>query len=143
MPRAWELLVEPHPTIDTGRDYLMLVLSIKKNKGSQGIAVVVEHLDGDQAGRKHSIVLPLPIRPSGITAEFFKACYMEPIVGRALLPKEVIGRTIKARFMREEEDGTYNVRAFSPGKEQETRNVQRASKLEQHAASAADAADTP
>ena len=143
MPRAWELLVEPYPAIDEHRDHLVSVLSIKKNKGSHGITVDMEHLDGEQTGRKHSIVLPLPIRPAGITAEFFKACCMEPTVGKALLPKDAIGIEITARFLPSDQGGHYKVVSFHQAKIQEIHNERRTSKSKQHAAPVTDASESP
>ena len=143
MPRAWEIPVEPYPEIDVSHDYLVSVLSVKKSKSPRGISVVLQHLDADQADRKHSIVLPLPIRPSGLTAEFFQACGMEVAVGGKLSPKDTVGTTIKVRFLPAETGEGYKAVAFGPVDEEETENEQRDSEPEQHEPTIADAEGSP
>jgi len=143
MPRAWEISVEPYPEIDISRDYLVLVLSVKKRKSPRGISVVLQHLDTDQADRKHSIILPLPIRPSGLTAEFFQASGVEVAVGGKLAPRDATGATIKARFLPVNTGEGYKAVAFGPVDEERTENEQRNSEPEQHEPSIADAADSP
>lgn len=131
MPRAWEILVEPYPEMDADRDYLVSVLSIKKSKGPRGISVVLEHVDGEQAGRKHSMVLPLPIRPDGIAGDFFRACGMDVAVGGRLTPRDAIGVAVNSRFIHADPEEDCRAVAFSPAVKKETTNEQHDSESEQ------------
>lgn len=143
MPRAWEIPVEPYPDIDRSREYLTSVLSVKKSKSPRGISVMLQHLDTDQADRKHSIVLPLPVRPSGLIAEFFQASGMQVVEGKKLFPKDVIGRAIKARFLPADSGEGYKAVAFSPADEGRTENEQRNSEPEQSEPAVPAAPDEP
>ena len=142
MPRAWEVIVEPYPEMDAERDYLVSVLAIKKSKAPRGISVVLEHVDGEQVGRKHSIILPLPIRPDGITGDFFRACGMAVAVGGRLTPRDAIGVAVNARFIHADPEEDCRVVAFSPAVKKETINEQQDSEPKQHESAVSAAPDS-
>lgn len=125
MPRTWELQVEPWQKLIAGRAYSMRVLSVGKSKAAKGIRVILEHLDATQAGRKQEIVLPLPLHPDGITADFFRACGMQVATGDSISPKDVIGMTVNVRFASTPDD-KHQPTAFEPAPDEETQNEQHA-----------------
>ena len=58
MPRQWELEVKPHPPYVAGRYYRVRVLAVSKSRKAQGLAVELDHQEGDQQGRRVHALLP-------------------------------------------------------------------------------------
>ena len=142
MPRQWQLEIQPWDPLDGKRWYRARVVSIARNSKPAGISVLLEHLEEDQAGRRHSIILPPP-RPEGLTAEFFRACGMEVSAGKALTPKDATGAVIKCRFVPADIDDGYQASSFGPVERTEITNAQRTSKSKQHAPTVTDASESP
>ena len=57
------------------------------------------YLDSDQEGRELRVVLPLPPRPEGLTATYFRACGMAVAIGAQLLPRQTIGAVVAVRIL--------------------------------------------
>jgi hypothetical protein len=98
MPRPWELTVEDFPPRKPGCWYNAKVCSLQKSESPAGLQVTLEDLDPEQLGRQTSIVLPLPLRPSGITRDFFVACGQDVSLEKRINPKTVLGAVLAVRF---------------------------------------------
>ena len=142
MPRQWQLEVQPWDPLDGKRWYRTRVVSIARNSKPAGINSLLENLEGDQAGRRHSIILPPP-RPEGLTAEFFRACGMKVAAGVTLTPKDTVGTVIRGRFVSGADDDGYQASSFEPVERTEITNAQRTSKSKQHAPTVTDASESP
>jgi hypothetical protein len=105
MPRAWLERVCEWPVLQAGVWYLLRVVSVEKSADPPGVRVQFEFLDADQAGRMHMAVLPVPVRPSGLVADFFRAAGLDVIAGGTVSPKAVVGRTVRAQFTRDAHGG--------------------------------------
>lgn len=116
MPRPWEIEVKPHPPYVPGRYYRVRVLAVSKSRKAQGLAVELEHLEGDQQGRRVDVVLPPP-RPEGLTANFFLACGQGVSVGTTLRPKDCEGKVIAACFAPDSGEA-WHISNFKPLQEQ-------------------------
>ena len=99
MARKWFEIPQEYPDIIVGHLYSVRVIKVEKNRSPRGICITVQHLSQDQDGRRHSFILPLPIHPEGITAEFFRACGTEIVVGHKFAPqKDAMGAEINIAF---------------------------------------------
>jgi len=101
-PRSWELEVEHWPAFSGGKPYRVRVLSIRKRK-KQGksrpaLLIEIEHLNGVQAGRRHELALPLPLRPDSLTTRFFRALGISAQVGQKVTPVQAIGGELSVEF---------------------------------------------
>lgn len=94
MPREPTAPVRDFPPLKQGVLYPVLVTGIDNSDGC--LHVVIEHLDGDQAGREH--VLNQPIRPSGRPAELLRSCGLEVSPDKRIPFKRALGAEIGARF---------------------------------------------
>lgn len=56
--------------------------------------------------------LPLPIRASGLCAEFFSACGFTVTTGVRIVPEKVIGHKLNVRFGKENETASYKPISF-------------------------------
>ena len=117
MPRPWTLEIEDYQPLRPTVFYCVLIATIAKSRKPPGVQVVFEHLGQEQRGRRHKIFLPLPLRPSGPTAELFEVCGFKIEVGATVSPNEVIGRTVLARFELDAQSGEYRTIEFKPPKE--------------------------
>jgi len=112
MPKLFSLTVEDYPGLRKDAWYRLRVISVKKNRVPAGLQVELEHIDESQAGRKHVITFPLPLRPGGPTAEFLRACGFDLAVGTEVQPQEAVGKTVLATFG-ETNDGPWEVTAWN------------------------------
>ena len=111
MPRPWHLNVEPWPRLNETAWYALAILSVRK--AGKAIELEVEHRDEEQLGRRHTLLLPLPVRPEGALADFFRACGQEVGVASKLDPRATVGKTVEARLC-SCPDGTVQAIAFRP-----------------------------
>jgi hypothetical protein len=80
--------------------------------------ITLEHISAEQRGRRHGpVLLPLPCRPGGLTASFFRACGQDVEPTKQLFPKKCIGRLIAVRFRRIA-DGAYEPADFEASDEE-------------------------
>ena len=82
-----------------GRDYHVRAAEVHANMKSQRLLLRLEHLDRDQEGRVDEVILPLPVRPHGRTASFFRACGMDVSVDAEINPAGALGRVIVLRLL--------------------------------------------
>ena len=92
---------------------LYRVCIVKIHKSAKAIQVTLEHLDEEERGRITQVAVPRPIRPTGLAADFFKACGTDVMVGMQIAPLDCIGTTIKARFAKGS-DGNWQATHFEP-----------------------------
>jgi hypothetical protein len=97
MPRKWIETIHPYPPPTARQGYLLRVTGIDKCDEPPAIRVRLEFLHADQAGRTHIALLPLPIRPAGLTFEFIHACGLAAR-GNTVAPKDALSKTIRAQF---------------------------------------------
>ena len=112
MPQKWTLKIEGWPALPVAF-YLMKVLGISKSKSPAGLQVELEHLDKSQAGRRHTVSLPLPCRPEGLTAAFLKAAGLDVSIG-TVTPADAVGAILKIRLEPAPDGKGYQAVAFEP-----------------------------
>ena len=115
MPKHKALKVVEYGAYVPGVDYLARVEDVRANLKTSKLLVRLEHLNAEQDGRVQEVVLSLPIRPDGRSASFFRACGMELQIDQEIAPKDVVGKRVIVRFVREEDD--HMVSFQSPAKE--------------------------
>lgn len=98
MPRPWTETVCDWLEIKQNEACSVCVVRIDKTKKPTGLKVTLEHTERDQLGRQHVTTLPMPCRPGGPTADFFRACGQRVEPGSQIQPKQCIGKTILVRF---------------------------------------------
>ena len=99
MPREWTVTVADWPELGD-KHYRCRIRSVDKQRKPPGLCITIEHLEREQRGRQHECMLPLPCRPDGPTAAFFRACGSTVAVGRSLRPKQCVGCELLVRFGR-------------------------------------------
>lgn len=92
------LTVEGEAPLRDGNWYKVGVVTAEVLKRKKWVEVTLRHGKGEHEGRCHVVQLALPIRPNGITAEFFRACGFEVSEGTTVRPSEVVGRTLEVKF---------------------------------------------
>ena len=113
--RPFELTVEDYPQLDPKRWYLLCVRNISRAAGkAPEIRVKLAHLDAEQAGRVHDILLSLPLRPGNLTAEFFHNLGFSIDVDQSIRPHEAVGRRVLARFGLDTNTNSFQVVEFKP-----------------------------
>ena len=98
MPRTWELSVEDFSPRKPGRAYRAKVLNVMKNGTPPGLLILLQDLEQDQLSRQTQVVLPVPVRPAGTTADFMRACGLNVAVGKSINPRSAVGAIIRVRF---------------------------------------------
>ena len=114
--RKWQETIQPWKQLSVSMLYLCLVLEVTRSTKPRGIRVTIQHLGEPQAGRTHTFIIALPLRPEGLGADFFRACGLGIAVGGQVAPRDAIGVTIRVRFA-PSEDGNYNPVTFKPKEE--------------------------
>ena len=116
MPRPWTLKIEDFPPLRRDRQYRLRVVTVEKAGAPAGIRATLEHLDQDQAGRRHVLDFRLPIRPAGLAAQFFRACGLYISVGATVAPVKALGQVIRVRLA-PTADGELKPVSFEPDQE--------------------------
>jgi hypothetical protein len=96
MPRLWTIVVSAWSRLVEDRPYDVRVIDVRRNAKPDGVLVTLEHLE--EPGRRNTVLLRLPCRPDGPTAEFFRACGQEVEPDTRLRPRDCIGQIIAAHF---------------------------------------------
>jgi len=112
--RKWTETVKPWPQLNPDTLYKLQVVGIKRISNPRAMEVEVEFTEQPQLGRRITIHLPLPIRPSGPTAEYFTSCHMQIESQATVSPRDTIGSVIAARFRTEPQDVTPEPISFEP-----------------------------
>jgi hypothetical protein len=96
--RTWIETVKPWPAIAPNQFYDARVADVKKGTERNTMAVSLEFLTGEQASRIIPISLPLPIKPEGITASFFRSAGCDVAPDARIAPQSAIDRCMKCCF---------------------------------------------
>lgn len=96
--RKWTETVKSFPQIQREHLYNLRVVDIRKNTLTKMMEVTLEFLESDQLERRITAHLSLPIRPDGLTAEYFRSCRMEVKPQVKISPRDTIGSELVARF---------------------------------------------
>lgn len=108
--RKWTETVKPWPALAARHFYEAQVVNIRKT--NKQIEVTVRLLQEPMLGRIVSFLLPLPIRPAGITADFLGACDIPVTSGAQIRPRETMGKKLLIQF--NESTGAIMARSFKP-----------------------------
>ena len=111
MSRTIKLEVVDYAQVVAGRDYLIRVIEVKSKRKT--LMVRFCHVSEEQQGREHAQSFPLPVRPSGLTADLFRACGKEVNIGATLKPRELIGKCVNVKF-RPSSDGVLEICSIDP-----------------------------
>ena len=100
MSKREALKVEAFPPFRPEEMYEAIVMTLRLQKRLRVLAVGVQLIGGEQEGRAVEWHLPIPVRPTGLTARFLVAVGMDIHVGAAITPAEAIGRRLRVCFDR-------------------------------------------
>ena len=115
--RKWLIKVCDYPEISPRKFYRLKITHIEQKNKSPVMEVTVQHLSPEQEGRSHQFVLPLPVRPMNLAAQFFLASGLQTNLGAEIEPQSVVGRTILVTFSRDE-TGEYHPTHFMSAKDE-------------------------
>ena len=79
-------------------------------------SVLLRHVASEHAGHTHVFRFRSPLAIGGLGATFLRACGLTVRVNEEVDPREVVGRTVRARFLLAP-DGTAEIAMFEPVKE--------------------------
>jgi hypothetical protein len=122
MPRPWYENIREWPSLAPTKWYLVRIIVVERVKDSSAIRVTIEFLEQPQEGRRMDFALPLPVRPAGLTAEFFSAAGIGPSPRRRIRPRDGVGRSIRTQFGTAQNQPV----AFKPAPEGETTHERKA-----------------
>lgn len=115
--RKWTETVKPWPEVREGRAYRVQVTSVTKVVGSRALRLTFEFIAGPQTGRRMEVQLALPIRESGLTADFFRACGLTVLSSKAISPLDAVGSILRVCFTKDCRNNEWKPASFTPGKE--------------------------
>jgi hypothetical protein len=117
--RKWTEIVKFFPQIRREHPYNLRVVDIRKNTETQKMDVTLEFLESDQFERRITAHLSLPIRPNGLTADYFRSCRVEVKPRAKISPRNTIGSEIIARFEEAADGAGWQPIHFEPIKQGE------------------------
>lgn len=98
MARQVTVKVEAYPSVRAGKVYPAVVCDIEKKSKPQRLCVRLRNLHASQDGRVHEVTLPLPLRPGGITADFFRAVGQNVEIGTAIALRDAVSKEARIKF---------------------------------------------
>jgi hypothetical protein len=98
MSRRATFKVVDYPPCAAGVEYQGRVRRVRKEPRADHFHVAVELLNKEQEGRCVEFTLTFPIRPSGLTCAFFRACGLAVSVDADIDPQEAIGKIVRVTF---------------------------------------------
>jgi len=110
--RKWIETVKPYPELVKHRPYSTCIKNV--TRVDKTIEIQLEFLDQPQQGRRLTIYLPRPIRPEGLTADYFMACGFELIPRTKIAPHETIGSVIVVTFDKTSDSSRWQPVNFKP-----------------------------
>ena len=96
--RKWQETVKEFPPLQRERPCRIRVIDVRKDIETKTMEVTLEFLEPDQFGRRIATHLSLPIRPDGLTAEYFRSCHIEVKPQARISPRDTINCELTARF---------------------------------------------
>lgn len=112
--RKWIEIIRPYPQLRREQPYRVRVVDIRKDFESKAIEVTLEFLESNQCGRRIRGALNLPIRPNGLTADYFRSCHMEVKPQAKISPRDTIGSEIVTRFEKAADGSNWQPIHFEP-----------------------------
>lgn len=113
MPRDITIPIVDYPDRTPGRAYRLRVCALNRPRKQSHLLALFEDLEPEQEGRQLEAQLPIPCRPTGLTAEFIAACGHPVQPGTAVRVKDCIDKVVIARFRRSE-SGDSELASFEP-----------------------------
>jgi hypothetical protein len=110
--RKWTEIVKPYSELVKYKAYRTCIKNVARV--DKTIEVQLEFLDQPQQFRRLTIHLPLPIRPEGLTADYFTACGLEVVPEARIAPHETIGSVIVVTFDKTSDSSSYQPVNFKP-----------------------------
>jgi hypothetical protein len=98
--RTWTEIVKAYPELVRGKHYKVRVKEISKVARPKALAINLEFLEAPQQGRRLAALLPLPIRPDSLAADFFAACHLAVTPEAKIAPRDVTHAVLAASFER-------------------------------------------
>lgn len=117
MTKKWTETVKPWPEIARKKAHRVRVTNIGKVAAPKALRVTFQFLEEPQVDRPLDVRLSLPIRESGLTAEFFRACGLDIFANAQIAPRTVINTTLNVRFTKGQSSDEYNATGFQSVKE--------------------------
>ena len=112
--RKWIEKVKDWPVIRKDCLYEVKVIHIEKDKSQKAIKLTLKFLEGAMVGRIIEVCLPLPIRPAGITCDYFKACGFDISINRDIEPHQTNECSLMASFTESATSESYEIASFEP-----------------------------
>lgn len=120
--RSLSFGVKPFDDLRPGYLYQLEVTGFVKSQDPPGIRGCFHNRTHSQEGRKHEHIFAQTTHPEGLTADFLRACRVEPTTGASISTSRLIGSMVGARFTRGE-DGSYTISAFQQLKDKTDRTA--------------------
>jgi len=112
--RKWQETVQSFPRLQRERPYTLRVIDVRKDVETKAMEVTLEFLEPDQCGRQIRVPLSLPIRPDGLTADYFRSCHMEVKPQAKISPRDTINCEIVTRFEKAADGSNWQPIHFEP-----------------------------
>ena len=112
--RKWIEKVKSWPAIRKNCLYELKVIHIERNKSKKVIKLTLKFLEEAMVGRTIEVCLLLPIRPAGITCDYFKACGLDISIDRDIKPRQTIDCSLMASFTESTNSKSYGIASFEP-----------------------------
>lgn len=110
--KPWVLRVSVIPALRAAVLYLLRVVSIERSVEPFAVRVEFEFMDEEQAGRTYVMLLPLPLRPTGLAADFFRAVGVDITAGGTVRPHSARNKLLRAEFARTTGNGEWQIVRF-------------------------------
>ena len=117
MTKKWTETVKPWPELTGRKAHRVRVTDVRKIAKTKTFKVTFEFLDAPHTSRQLEIALPLPVRETGLTAEFFRACGLDVLANAQIAPRTTINTILKVHFARERLNNEWKATHFQPAKE--------------------------
>lgn len=111
--KPWVLRVSVVPALRAAVLYLLRVVSIERSVEPFAVRVEFEFMEEAQAGRTHVALLPLPVRPVGVTADYFRAVGIDVTAGGTVRPNTTRNKLLRAEFARAPGNGEWQIVRFA------------------------------
>jgi hypothetical protein len=112
--RTWTEIIKPYSDLAKGKAYTVRVKNIHKATTAEAMEVTVEFVEPSQQGRRFTVHLSLPIRPQGLTADFFAACGIDITPQAKITPRSALGCLIQVVFEKTPDGPAWQPIEFQP-----------------------------
>jgi len=112
--RKWQETVKRFPQLQREQSYRVRVIDVRKDNEAKAMEVTLEVLEPNQLGRQVAILLSLPIRHNGLTADFFRSCHIEVKPQAKIFPRDTINCEVLVGFEKAADGDTCQPIHFKP-----------------------------